>query len=142
MRGLIKNGLGEWRYETESRTYSLLEGKCIGSNQTSGVLFILDDDNGTEFINQVGFMYMVGDSIGECESYIKEMIEQYEKREHMPNGIARLEHAKEVIQGYLTTNEEVLRELEKEDYYIKVEDVKKDIEYLTKLIEKAKEIQR
>lgn len=94
MNGLFRNGLGEWRYRTNNGTYSLLEGKCIGSyqtNATSGVLFILDDDNGTEFVNQVGFMYMLGD-IKECEKYIKEMIENYEKREHMPYGISRLEH--------------------------------------------------
>lgn len=52
----------------------------------------------------------------------------------MGNGIARIEHAKKIAEAYLCTNEEVLDISE-------VEEIKKDITYLTRLIEEAKTIQ-
>ena len=147
MCGLVlgKNG---WEFHSDKRIYGLYEGMCIDSDRptTTDLCFIMDDrdlNRDEMFVGYVWGATFIRDSNvrKDWEKAIGRIVERYEKRENMPNGIARLEHAKEIVEAYLTTNEEVIREYE-DNGIQEIEKIKRDIEYLATLIEKAKEIQR
>ena len=147
MKGLVKGKEG-WEFYSNKRKYSLYEGICIDSDRdvTSDLCFIMDDNDlnrDEEFVGYVWGAAFIKDpnTKKEWEEAIGEIVEWYERREHMPNGIARLEHVKEIVDAYLVTNEEVIREYE-ENGIQEIEESKRDIEYLTTLIEKVKEMQR
>ena len=148
MKGLVHTSEG-WEFQSDKRRYSLYEGTCIQPTSptlTSDMLFIVDNLDLDREVHFVGYLWgatFISDSNerNEWEKYIAEIIESYEAKQHMPNGIERLKHAKEIVEAYLVTNEEIIREMD-EDGIEKVEEIKKDIDYLTTLIEKAKEMQR
>ena len=147
MKGLVYTSEG-WEFESDKRRYSLYEGMCLDSerNATSDLCFIMDDrdlDRDAVFVGYVWGAEFIkhSNTRQDWENAIGRILERYEKCEHMPNGIARLNHAKEIVEAYLVTNEEIIREMD-EDGIGEVEKIKKDIEYLTTLIEKAKEMQR
>lgn len=147
MSGLVQGKEG-WEFHSDKRSYGLYEGKCIDSERstTSDLCFIMDDKDLNRDVEFVGYVWgaaFIRDSNtrNEWEKAIGEIVERYEKQENMPNGIARLEHAKQIVEAYLTTNEEVIREYE-ENGIQEIEEIKKDIEYLAILIDKAKEMKR
>ena len=142
MRGLVHTTDG-WEYHSDNRKYSLYEGISIESQSqlSSDLLFIMDDLDVDRNVEMVGYLWGA-DFIrqpsyrNEWEKHIQELVERYESREHMPNGIERLEHARKYVKGYYDFFDDGSIE-EKE-----LKEIEKDIEYLTTLIEKAKEMQR
>ena len=56
----------------------------------------------------------------------------------MKNYVKRLEHIRSVVDAYLTVNEEILREYE-ENGENEIAEMKKDLLYLDRIIQKAKQ---
>lgn len=144
MKGLVHTSDG-WQYHSDKRIYSLYEGIDIQSlsGLRSDLLFIMDDLDNNRDVEFVGYLWGADfirdpNCRKEWESKIAEMVEWYEGAQKFPNGIARLEHTRKIVEAYLITNESVMHE-EEEDIK-EVEEIKKDLEYLTRLISKAKEI--
>lgn len=140
MKGLIRKECG-WEFYSDKRVYGLYEGICLDSDEyaTTDICFIMDESDLEKGAKFAGFVYgatFVKDpqTRHDWEKAIGEVIKLYEQRKQMPNGIARIEHAKKIAEAYLCTNEEVLDSSE-------VEEIKKDVTYLTRLIKEAKMIQ-
>lgn len=142
MNGLVHTTDG-WEFHSDKRKYSLYEGTSIESqnNISSDLLFIMDDlylDRDAEIVGYLwGADFLRQPTYrDEWEKHIQELVERYESKEHLPNGIERLEHVRKCVKDYYNFFDDGSME-EKE-----LKEIEKDLEYLTTLIEKAKEIQR